>query len=79
MPDWITARECAVAHEMLIALKECRTVLLHLDTPGILTEPYDVAKFNLALKLAMEVIARATGLEAEVIPIAIPMPPGFAK
>lgn len=61
MPDWQTARHCAIADEMLGALKSCRTLLLAIGRPGAFNDSYDEELFENALKRAMSVIERADG------------------
>jgi hypothetical protein len=87
MPDWITARECAVAHELLRAAQEARTCMLAMSTPDtnvveriIKAESVKELwgpRWDRCIDQLFNAIGNATGLDPA--PVSIPMPPGFAK
>lgn len=61
MPDWPTARRCAVTDDMLFMLKECRTVMLAVDSrPGEKWPEYmDKSRFDAILDRVQQVITLA--------------------
>jgi hypothetical protein len=80
MPDWPTARRCALSDRLLYALRDCRTVLLSVQRPGCFNDQYDEQKLSSTLDYVMDVINEADGLESlkEIFePIKpFPKPPG---
>ena len=81
MPDWKTARECAIADEMLAVLKDCRTILFTFQRPMavVFTDPYDQAKFERTIERAIEVINKAEGTTEIINTIGNFPPPSFPK
>lgn len=64
MPNWIVARECAAAHEMLHALKEARKILLLCDQKGIIASlAYSESEQSRIYKLVDLAIDVATGMD----------------
>lgn len=79
MPDWPTARACAVSSEMLYVLKRCRALLLNPETYK--------GELDIITKLVHDVCAQGDGTVAikEALTLNgvelichIPKPPGFA-
>lgn len=76
MPDWPTARVVALVDEMLLVMKECRTVMLSMSTPAnsvveriIKSESVRemwAPRWDDALSRLQTVIGQADGLEAVV-------------
>lgn len=83
MPDWPTARRCAISDKLLWFAREARIVMMSIQRPGSFTDPYDQDKFARTLDGLIEVVAIAEGLSAETDhvegPRSIPVPPGFPK
>lgn len=64
MPDWITARECANANEMLFALKEARKILLLCDKEEIIaSHAYSQAEQKAIYRTVDRAIDKATGMD----------------
>lgn len=70
MPDWITARECGAANDMMVALFNCRTMLFHLNTPGNFFKVGDRecvaiehAKLDKVFEEVQAALEKATGME----------------
>lgn len=61
MPDWITARECAYADEMLYALKRAR-ILLMLDDRQI-SNAYSMEEQRSIQECVCNAIDQATGMD----------------
>lgn len=80
MPDWITARHCALVDRLLWWIKEARTVLLTIERPGAFVGDYDREKYQTVIVGVMDVIAEADGLEtlrAALVSKPFPKPPGM--
>lgn len=71
MPDWTTARHCALSSIMLYTLKQARTAMLTVDGPLSL-------EWDRVLDRLQDVIAEADGLiEQPACLPPLPPPPGF--
>lgn len=56
MPDWPTARKCAVVDELLVLAIQCRSLLFLLQTSVVFTDPEIDAKMSSILKDLQESI-----------------------
>lgn len=78
MPDWPTARHCALVDRLLYAAKEARSVLLTIERPDAFVGDYDRVKYSSTIVNLMQVIAEADGLESLTEALKpFPKPPGF--
>lgn len=62
MPDWPTARECAMASQMLATLIEVRALLFLLDQHGVIKDRDLEMLHTQVLKAVMYVVDVATGM-----------------
>lgn len=82
MPDWKTARECAVSGDMLYMLKEARTFFFAVERGDYAT--YDPIRKDSLIESIQRTIEQADGLEQAIAEIArttppFPQPSGFPK
>lgn len=83
MPDWTSARECAMASQMVDTLVEVRSLLFMLDHAGIIKDQNLEFLHSQVLQAVQHVVDVARGNKEPMLKpegkLTFPIPPNFPK